>query len=80
MTFANAIGRAIGASAAYTAHAAAVGAKSTGRFGADVVIGTTEGYADHSERLAAQRKLAYAAPGAPKSIAISVAKRKAVAA
>ena len=42
-----------------------------------MVPGTTEGYADHSERLAAQRKLAYGAAGKPKSIAVAV-KRKAV--
>ena len=79
MTFANSIGRAIGASAAYTAHAAAVSVKSTGKFGAGVVNGTADGYAEHSARLAAQRKLAYGAAGKPKSIAIAV-KRKAVAA
>jgi len=79
MTIANTLGRAIGATAAYTAHAAAVSIKSTGRFGVDLIDGTTEGYADHSARLAAQRELAYGAAGKPKSIAIAV-KRKAATA
>jgi len=79
MTFANSIGRAIGSTAAYTVHAAAVSVKATGKFGTGVVNGTADGYADHSTRLAAQRKLAYGAAGKPKSIAIAV-KRKAVAA
>ena len=79
MTFANSIGRAIGASAAYTAHAASVSVKATGKFGTGLVDGTVDGYAEHSVRLAAQRKLAYASVGKPKSIAI-VIKRKAVTA
>ena len=76
MTFANSIGRAIGSSAAYVGHAAAVSVKSSGKFGAEVVTGTQLGYAEHSARLAAARKLAYASVGAPKTIAI-VIKRKA---
>lgn len=35
-----------------------------------------QGYTDHATRLAAQRKLAYAAVGAPKSIAVTIGKRK----
>lgn len=35
-----------------------------------------QGYADHAARLAALRKRAYSAPGAPKSIAVTIAKRK----
>jgi hypothetical protein len=77
MTIASTIGRTIGATAAYTVHAAAVSVKATGRFGADVVLGTSEGYADHSERLAAQR----AAYGVKSTkIAIAVKPRKAIAA
>ena len=42
-----------------------------------IAPGTADGYAEHSARLAAQRKLAYSVVGKPKSIAITV-KRKTV--
>ena len=49
------LGRGLGYAAAATVHGAAVAATATGKFGADVVTGTTTGYTDHSERLAAIR-------------------------
>lgn len=49
------IGRGIGYSAAAVVHGTAVAVKATGQFGADVVAGTTDGYAEHSARLAALR-------------------------
>jgi len=59
MTVGNKIGRAIGYTAAATVNASVVAAKATGRFGQDVINGTTEGYAEHSARFAAQRELVY---------------------
>lgn len=49
------LGRGLGYAAAATVHGAAVAATATGKFGADVVTGTTTGYTDHSARLAAIR-------------------------
>lgn len=49
------LGRGIGYAAAATVHGAAVAVTATGKFGADVVTGTTVGYSEHSERLAAIR-------------------------
>ncbi|MDP2323509.1 MAG: hypothetical protein Q8N51_05710 [Gammaproteobacteria bacterium] len=54
-SFGNTIGRAVGYSAAALAHGAAVSVNATGRFGRDVVLGTTEGYVEHSERFATLR-------------------------
>ena len=67
MTFATKFGRAIGYSAAATAHGACVAATYTGQFGKDVVAGTSAGYVDHSVRLAELR-----AKARPTSIAIQV--------
>ena len=67
-SFAISLGRGIGYSAAAVAHGAAVSVKATGQFGADVVTGTTEGYAEHAERFASIRA-GIAAPR-PASIAI----------
>ena len=72
-SFGVSIGRAIGYSAAAVAHGAAVSVKATGQFGADVVTGTTTGYAEHAERFAAIRK-GIAAPR-PASIAIKTRAR-----
>lgn len=55
MSIAITIGRGIGYAAAATAHGAIVAANSTGQFGKDLATGTTTGYADHKERLAALR-------------------------
>ena len=49
------LGRGIGYAAAATVHGASVAVTATGKFGADVVTGTSTGYTDHSERLAAIR-------------------------
>lgn len=59
MSFGTSVGRAIGASAAYAAHATVVTAKATGRFGEDVVAGTKAGYSENAKRLAEARALAY---------------------
>lgn len=71
------LGRGIGYAAAATVHGACVAATATGQFGADVVAGTSAGYADHSARLAAVR--AGQPPARPASIAMKVAKAKATA-
>lgn len=73
MSVGNTIGRAIGYTAAATVNAAVVTAKATGRFGEDVVLGTTTGYAEHSARFAALR--AEIAAQRPASIAITVKRR-----
>ena len=65
------LGRGLGYAAAATVHGAAVAATATGKFGADVVTGTTTGYTDHSERLAAIR-----AGMTPKLIASKAPKAK----
>ena len=54
-TFGRSIGAAIGKSAAYAAHGAITAASYTGRFGADVVAGTSEGYSTKAAELAARR-------------------------
>lgn len=54
-TFGRTIGAAIGKSAAYVGHAACVSASYTGRFGADLVAGTSEGYATKAAELAERR-------------------------
>ena len=74
-SFALSLGRGIGYTGAAVVHGAVVATRATGKFGADVVTGTTEGYADHSARLAAVR----AGMTAPKSIAIKVTRAKATA-
>lgn len=55
MTVGNTIGRAIGYSAAATVNAAVVATKATGRFGEDIVSGTTTAYVEHSARFASLR-------------------------
>lgn len=77
MTVGNKIGRAIGYTAAATVNASIVAAKATGRFGQEVIDGTTEGYAEHSARFAAQRELVYGTGTG--TIAVAVVKRKAKA-
>lgn len=64
------LGRAIGYTGAAIAHGAISTAKATGRFGEDVLVGTSAGYAEHSARLAAVR--AQVTASRPVSIAISV--------
>lgn len=54
-TFGRSIGAAIGKSAAYVGHAAISGASYTGRFGADVLDGTKDGYSSKAAELAARR-------------------------
>lgn len=63
------IGRALGYTGAAIAHGAITTAKATGRFGEDVLVGTTTGYTEHSARLAGLRLAA--ANARPASIAIS---------
>lgn len=69
MTIATSIGRTIGRVAATSVHAAVVGAQYTGHFGADLAAGTSAGYVDHTERLAAKRAARNAERG---SIAVQV--------
>lgn len=76
MSFGKSVGRAIGASAAYAAHATVVTAKATGRFGEDVVAGAKAGYSENAARLAAARALAYGprpgdAQGAPVRVIVT---------
>lgn len=73
-SFGNSVGRAIGYTAAATVNATVVAAKATGRFGQDVIDGTTDGYAEHAARFAAQRELVY---GQHKSIAVAVVRPRA---
>lgn len=68
-SFGLSIGRALGYTGAAVAHGAIATAKATGRFGEDVLIGTTTGYIEHSARLAGLRLAA--ANARPASIAIS---------
>lgn len=79
MTFALALGRGIGRSAATVVHAACVSASYTGNFGKDVAEGAVTGYVDNAERLAAARL----AVADRRSIAVTVvavpARRKATA-
>jgi hypothetical protein len=63
------LGRALGYTGAAIAHGSIATAKATGKFGEDVLIGTTAGYAEHSERFAAQRAAIYGKR--PASIAIT---------
>ena len=72
-TFGRKLGHGIGRAAATTAHGAYVAVSYTGRFGADVIEGTSESYTGHSERLAAQR----AAMRSHGSIAMTITPRKA---
>lgn len=77
-TFGRSIGAAIGKSAAYTAHGAIRAAQSTGRFGQDVLAGTTEGYASKAAELSAAReRIAASRDNAP--VAITVTKRRVTA-
>lgn len=78
-TIGKTLGAAIGKGAAYTAHGAIRAAQGTGRFGQDVVLGATEGYATKSAELAAARA-AIAAERGGKPIKVTVTKRARVAA
>ncbi len=78
-TFGKTIGAAIGKTAAYTAHAAIRTAQGTGRFGQDVLAGTTEGYTSKASELA-ERRLALAAQRqAPVAITVTKSKRRVTA-
>lgn len=55
MSIGNTLGRAIGYTAAAAVHGACATASATGRFGQDLMVGTTEAYSEHSERLALAR-------------------------
>lgn len=77
-TFGRSIGAAIGKGAAYTAHGAIRAAQGTGRFGQDVVLGATEGYAEKAAELAAVRA-AIAAERGGKAIKVTVSKRRVAA-
>lgn len=67
------LGRAVGYTGAAIAHGAISATKATGRFGEDVLVGTSAGYSEHSARLAAVR--AQIAAERPASIAIVVKPR-----
>lgn len=73
-TFGASIGRALGATAAYTVHTGAVAASYTGRFGKDIATGAVESYADNSLRLAALRAEAAKSRGL---LAINIPERSA---
>lgn len=74
-TIGRSIGAAIGKGAAYTAHGAIRAAQGTGRFGQDVIAGTTEGYASKAAELAAVRA-AIAAERGGKAIKVTVTKKR----
>jgi hypothetical protein len=63
------LGRALGYTGAAIAHGSIATAKATGKFGEDVLVGTSAGYAEHSERFATQRAAIYGKR--PASIAIT---------
>ena len=58
MSIGNTIGSSIGKSAAYIGHATIRSAQMTGRFGADLVEGTKDGYTSKAAELAARREAA----------------------
>ncbi|MBS0453980.1 MAG: hypothetical protein JSS14_21980 [Proteobacteria bacterium] len=62
------LGSALGKGAAYAGHAAIRTAQGTGRFGQDVLSGTTAGYAEKSAQLAAARQQILESRQAPVSI------------
>lgn len=77
MSFGIKVGRAIGAGAALAVEGAVRGANGLGRFGADVVTGTEQGYAERSAQLRitraakdAARKAALAALAAQHTVAL----------
>ncbi len=77
-TIGRSIGAAIGKGAAYTAHGAIRAAQGTGRFGQDVIAGTTEGYTSKAAELSAAReRIASSRSNAP--VAITVTKRRVTA-
>ena len=73
-TIGKTIGAAIGKGAAYTAHGAIRAAQGTGRFGQDVLAGTTEGYALKAQELSSRRAQIAAARTTPIAIAVTVSK------
>lgn len=78
-TIGKTIGAAIGKGAAYTAHGAIRAAQGTGRFGQDVMSGTTEGYTTKANELAARRLELAAARQAPVAITVSSSRKRATA-
>lgn len=62
------LGTALGAGAAYAAHGAIRAAQGTGRFGQDVLSGTTSGYQNKAAQLAAARQQILEQRQAPVSI------------
>ena len=77
-TIGRSIGAAIGKGAAYTAHGAIRAAQGTGRFGQDVLAGTTEGYTSKAAAPPPPRERTASSRGnAP--VAITVPERRATA-
>lgn len=60
-TFGTTIGSAIGKGAAYIGHGAVLSVQATGRFGADVVAGSSAAYTAKAAELKARREAAIAA-------------------
>lgn len=82
-TFGTTIGSAIGKGAAYAVHGVALSAQATGRFGADVVAGSSAAYTAKAAELKARRDAARAAheakmAAAPVAVPIAVKRGKAV--
>ena len=79
-TIGKTIGAAIGKGAAYTAHGAIRAAQGTGRFGQDVIAGTTEGYTSKASELAlARQRIAAARGNAPVAITVTPSRKRAAA-
>jgi hypothetical protein len=78
-TFGTTIGSALGKSAAYAVHGVALSAQATGRFGADVVAGSSAAYTAKAAELKARREAAIAAHRAQaQAVPVAVKRGKAV--
>jgi hypothetical protein len=78
-TIGRSIGAAIGKGAAYTAHGAIRAAQGTGRFGQDVLAGTTEGYTSKAAELATRRLALAAQRQAPVAITVTSSRKRVAA-